>query len=626
MADEPVEGWFHTVLDADASMGHAVLLVDSQDLPAIAYVGLAAGEQALVRLARCLDPGCETVGQSEVQVPPDSMLSAAALRPDGSLVVAVATGGPNITEGTAVLVLCDDPECARPTEQQLPGVAISALAVSESDRLVAVVSEWPDSESCEEALSLMVCEDRGCGDRRLVEIGREDAGHGTTWIAFLDDGTPVVAYEAFSGNSMDAEGVRLATCSDPECTTVVDAEFIDDTTEPVALDLPMFAYRRGSTGAVAMARCVDGVCGQALDVEMYRSFEGGMLQPVSVPNMLDDGSAAVFVYRLPSLAASDRGDDAALVMFRCIGLVCDDVFVSDSVPMNGDAPIGAFLTDGFAVMSRSSGAVECAIDDEECQEQAERGSLELTLCRGDGCGAEFAASPVQRSAIDVSAQPIEGDVVFAKDGDIWLLTPGSPEPINLTATWEHWEGGPAWAPDGTQIAFHSDRDDPTGQNANIYTMNADGTDVTRITDHAEAEHFPAWSPDGTRLVFSRDNTTNDLRHLVILDLDSGKSSSSPTNSTTETSQPGRPTARRSPLVGGHPATATSVSPATRASTSSTLTEATRASSPSLTACTGSLTGHPTVPALCSMGHETIPSIASTGISTQSTSTTAKRPD
>jgi Tol biopolymer transport system component len=33
-------------------------------------------------------------------------------------------------------------------------------------------------------------------------------------------------------------------------------------------------------------------------------------------------------------------------------------------------------------------------------------------------------------------------------------------------------------------------------------MNADGTDVTRLTDAPGEDGWPAWSPDGPRIVFS----------------------------------------------------------------------------------------------------------------------------
>jgi Tol biopolymer transport system component len=63
---------------------------------------------------------------------------------------------------------------------------------------------------------------------------------------------------------------------------------------------------------------------------------------------------------------------------------------------------------------------------------------------------------------------------------------------------------PTWSPDGTRIAFSSDRD----RKGEIYVMNADGTDQIRLTNNVEDKYGsewsydPAWSPDGTKIVYT----------------------------------------------------------------------------------------------------------------------------
>jgi len=59
------------------------------------------------------------------------------------------------------------------------------------------------------------------------------------------------------------------------------------------------------------------------------------------------------------------------------------------------------------------------------------------------------------------------------------------------------DGGPAWSPDGTKIAFISLRDG----NAEIYVMDADGSGQSRLTNNDDWDAGPSWSPDGTQIAF-----------------------------------------------------------------------------------------------------------------------------
>ena len=60
---------------------------------------------------------------------------------------------------------------------------------------------------------------------------------------------------------------------------------------------------------------------------------------------------------------------------------------------------------------------------------------------------------------------------------------------------------PAWSPDGTRIAFVSDRGE--GQGWGIYTMANDGSDVQPLTPSSfpVTNDPPIWSPDGRHLAF-----------------------------------------------------------------------------------------------------------------------------
>ncbi|HVF88396.1 MAG TPA: hypothetical protein VM866_12445, partial [Pyrinomonadaceae bacterium] len=54
------------------------------------------------------------------------------------------------------------------------------------------------------------------------------------------------------------------------------------------------------------------------------------------------------------------------------------------------------------------------------------------------------------------------------------------------------------AAESGKIVFYSQRDNSAGE---IYTINADGSNVTRLTDNVFEDLYPAWSPDGAKIVF-----------------------------------------------------------------------------------------------------------------------------
>jgi Tol biopolymer transport system component len=60
---------------------------------------------------------------------------------------------------------------------------------------------------------------------------------------------------------------------------------------------------------------------------------------------------------------------------------------------------------------------------------------------------------------------------------------------------------PAWSPDGRQITFMSQVSD-AGQQYDVFVMNADGSNVIRLTDAPGEDGWPTWSPDGKTIAFS----------------------------------------------------------------------------------------------------------------------------
>jgi Tol biopolymer transport system component len=83
---------------------------------------------------------------------------------------------------------------------------------------------------------------------------------------------------------------------------------------------------------------------------------------------------------------------------------------------------------------------------------------------------------------------------------VWIVAFSSRPAGEVPPSRAYKDGSPAWSPDGTRIAFYSERDG----NAEIYVMNADGTDARRLTNSPADEGYPGWSPDGRSITFDSD--------------------------------------------------------------------------------------------------------------------------
>ena len=75
------------------------------------------------------------------------------------------------------------------------------------------------------------------------------------------------------------------------------------------------------------------------------------------------------------------------------------------------------------------------------------------------------------------------------------------------------DGGPAWSPDGSRIAFDSTRD----SNYELYVIDADGSKTRRLTHTPRrSEARPTWSPDGKRIAFNAGTEGNLETHEICI--------------------------------------------------------------------------------------------------------------
>ena len=105
--------------------------------------------------------------------------------------------------------------------------------------------------------------------------------------------------------------------------------------------------------------------------------------------------------------------------------------------------------------------------------------------------------------IDVDVSPDGRTLAFSLLGDVYTMpiTGGTPTRI---AEGLAWEVQPRFSPDGSRIAFTSDR----GGGDNIWLMNADGSDKQQLTkEDFRLLNQPSWSPDGEFIAAKKHFTT-----------------------------------------------------------------------------------------------------------------------
>ena len=139
-------------------------------------------------------------------------------------------------------------------------------------------------------------------------------------------------------------------------------------------------------------------------------------------------------------------------------------------------------------------------------------------CAPDPSVEAAAAEPAEAAAAQPAAEqpsaeptaepePIPCNVAFDTDRDgnweIYVMGPDGENPTNLTNNPAD-DTNPAFSPDGTRIAFTSNRPNETGGGQFVYVMNADGSGVRQLSQE-EFSSGANWSHDGNMIAYNTDD-------------------------------------------------------------------------------------------------------------------------
>lgn len=129
--------------------------------------------------------------------------------------------------------------------------------------------------------------------------------------------------------------------------------------------------------------------------------------------------------------------------------------------------------------------------------------------------------------------PIPCMITFDSDRDgnreIYLMGPDGKDPVNLTNNPAD-DFSPVWSPDGSHIAFVSNRDSDRGKGQFIYSMSADGSDWIQLTSEGYCNN-PDWSQDGKSIAYEANDD------IFIISVEGDSVPINLTNSSEKDSQP-----------------------------------------------------------------------------------------
>jgi dipeptidyl aminopeptidase/acylaminoacyl peptidase len=106
--------------------------------------------------------------------------------------------------------------------------------------------------------------------------------------------------------------------------------------------------------------------------------------------------------------------------------------------------------------------------------------------------ADLEFSPDGSKLAFTVTEPVKGK---ARSRSLWLLDVATGGRRQLTFSGKS-DGSPRWSPDGSSIAFTSDR---SGESAQLYVLSLRGGEAEQLTDTSERVESFRWSPDGTRI-------------------------------------------------------------------------------------------------------------------------------
>jgi TolB protein len=118
--------------------------------------------------------------------------------------------------------------------------------------------------------------------------------------------------------------------------------------------------------------------------------------------------------------------------------------------------------------------------------------------------AQGSAAVAGGPADSASSQILHGEILFQSDREgptrLFIIDVATKAQRRVGSAGDWMDEEPAWSRDGRRIAFSSTRGG--NRNLDIWVMDADGSNLVRLTEHPAPEQDPIWAHDDKSLFFT----------------------------------------------------------------------------------------------------------------------------
>ena len=130
-------------------------------------------------------------------------------------------------------------------------------------------------------------------------------------------------------------------------------------------------------------------------------------------------------------------------------------------------------------------------------------ALSITAALGLSCLGLYTSQPAKADSTNGKILYVGSRDLDGNDDEIYVMDADGANQTKITDNTDY-EYEPAWSADATKVVFTSDRDG----DEEIFVMDLDGTNEVKLTNNSSDDSFAAWAPDDSKILFTSNRDGN----------------------------------------------------------------------------------------------------------------------